>query len=106
MPQYISPPPLNPFARALAAIVTILALAGAFFFGLFIFAIALGVGLIAWLLIWLRIWWIRRQLAGAGFSPDGTRAPGQGESRGERQAHDKGDVIDGEYEVLSRDEDR
>ena len=103
MPQYISPPPLNPFARALAAVVTILALAGAFFFGLFIFAIALGVGLIAWLFIWLRIWWIRRRLADAGLSPEGMRTAGRGKSEA---AEGDGDVIDGEYEVLSRDEDR
>jgi hypothetical protein len=94
---------MNPFARALAAVVTILALAGAFFFGLFIFAIAIAVGLIAWLVIWLRIWWIRRQLADAGLSPEGMRTPGHGKNE---PAEDGGDVIDGEYEVLSRDEDR
>ena len=38
MPYYITPPPMNPLSRLLAAIVAVLALVGAFFFGVFVLA--------------------------------------------------------------------
>ena len=102
MPYYISPPPMNPLARLLAALVGVLALVGAFFFGIFIFAIAIALGLIAWLAFTVRVWWLRRKLGFGEAAPDDAARrqppgePGQG----------GGDVIDGEYEVISRDEDR
>ena len=64
MQYYISGPPMNPLARILAGLVGVLALVGAFFFGIFIFI-------------------------GAA---DHRRAGGD-------------DVIEAEYEVVSRSED-
>ena len=66
MQYYISGPPMNPLARILAALVGVLALVGAFFFGIFIFMGAIALGLIAWLALWLRLWWIRRKLRAFG----------------------------------------
>jgi hypothetical protein len=86
MQYHISPPPMNPLSRLLAGILAVLALAGAFFFGVFVLVFAIGLGLVAWLLLWIRMWWIRR--------------------KGIRPVDQKGEVIDAEYTVISRqDED-
>jgi hypothetical protein len=77
---------MNPLSRLLAGILAVLALAAAFFFGLLVLAFAVGVGLVAWLLLWVRSWWNRRK----------------------RPASDQisGEIIDAEYTVVSRqDED-
>ena len=86
MQYYISPPPMNPLSRLLAGILAVLALAGAFFFGVFVLVFALVVGLIGWLFLWIRMWWIRR------------KSPQRDDRRGE--------IIDAEYTVVDRhDED-
>ena len=86
MPYYISPPPMNPVSRLLAGLLAVLALAGAFFFGVFVLVFAVSLGFIAWLLLWIRMWWIRR--------------------RGIRPVDQKGEIIDAEYTVIERrDED-
>ena len=77
---------LIPSARLLAGILAVLALAAAFFFGLLVLAFAVGVGLVAWLLLWVRSWWNRR------------KQPASDQISGE--------IIDAEYTVVSRqDED-
>lgn len=90
---------MNPLSRLLAAIVGALVLVGAFTFGFFILLAAVAFGLVAWLVIWLRFWWIKRKLGAAGdASPlDFGQPPG---ASGQRA--DSGDVIDAEYEVVSR----
>ena len=103
MQYQLNPPPMNPLARLLAAIVGGLALVGAFFFGFFILLAALAMGLIAWAAIWLRFWWIRRKLVATGQVPPGFG----GEPNGRPGTSSRsGDVIDGDYEVVSRDEDK
>lgn len=103
MQYQLGPPPMNPLARLLAAIVGAVALVGAFFFGFFILIAVVTLGLVAWLVIWLRVWWIKRKLASAG----GTPPPGFGEVPPGRADGDKqsGDVLDAEYEVVSRSEE-
>jgi predicted lipid-binding transport protein (Tim44 family) len=73
---------MSPLSRVLAAVLGLLAVVGAFFFGLFILAVALGVGTLAWIAISLRAWWLRRQFAG---------------QRG-------AEVIEAEYTVISKKE--
>jgi len=94
---------MNLLSRILAAVLAALALVGAFFFGIFVLAFAAGIGLIAWLVIWLRIWWIRRTLGrgGYGSSGGGKERPDTGAGQGGRN----GEVIDAEYEVVSRGEE-
>jgi hypothetical protein len=86
MQYYISPPPMNPLSRLLAGILAVLALAGAFFFGVFVLVLAVSVGFLGWLVLWIRMRWVRRKA-----SPSDNR---------------NGEVIDAEYTVVSRqDED-
>ena len=86
MQYYIAPPPMNPLARLLAGILAVLALVGAFFFGLIVLVFAVGLGLVAWLFLWIRMWWARRNLP----------------AEPPRQDNTSGDVIDAEYTVVSR----
>lgn len=101
--QYsLGPPPMNPLSRLLAGLVAVLALAGALFFGIFILALVVGVGLIAWVVLWLRMWWIRRKLPRGGRDQDHTVRAGSGAAGDSTER--EGEVIDAEYEVVSRDD--
>lgn len=51
--------------RVVGVIISMLALAGAAFFGVFIFLFVLGVILIGGTAIALRMWWFKRQLMAA-----------------------------------------
>lgn len=91
MPYYISQQPLNPVTRILAALFAVLAFVGAFFFGLIILAVLVGLGLLLWLGIRLRMWWIMR------------RTP---QSRVSRSAPPtENEAIDAEYTVVSKEQD-
>ena len=93
----LGPPPMNPITRILAGLFGLVALVGAFFFGFLILAVAVAVGIAAWIAIRMRIWWLRRR-AGSG-----TQA---GPAPGEPGRSDAGSsVIEGEYKVVSRRED-
>jgi len=93
MPFLLEPPPMNPLVRLLAGVLAVLALVGAFFFGLFVLAVLVGVGIIAWLGLWLRMAWLRRKMRRGG------GAAGSGRQDGD-------DVIDAEYTVVSRREEK
>lgn len=78
-------PASNPLGRLLFGLLGVVALVGAFFFGLVILAVAVGIGAIAWLAFSFRLWWLRRKVGRSG-----------------------GETIDAEYRVVSRhrDDDR
>lgn len=94
---------MNPLSRLLAGLLAVLALVGAFFFGLVVLALVFGLGLLAWLALTLRMWWLRRQLGGARGSPGPAEPPG--DDPGQRGSSREGNVIDADYEVVSRDEE-
>ena len=100
MPHYFSPPPMNPLSRILAGLFAVLALVGALFFGVFILVLAVGLGVLAWLVLTLRMWWLRRGRHGqaAGRGQDHVVREGGVENHGD-------DVIEADYEVISRRED-
>lgn len=100
MPHYLTPPPMNPLSAILAGLLTVLALVGAFFFGVFILILAVGLAVLAWLILTLRLWWLRRRWSGraAGGGPDQVVREGRVENA-------EGQVIDADYEVISRHED-
>lgn len=99
MPYYISPPPLNPLSRILAGILGVLALVGAFFFGIFVLAFAAGLGLIAWLFFSIRLWWMRKKGTTSG---GGGAASGPAQRQGPGPGETSRDIIDVEYTVVSR----
>ena len=80
---------MNPLTRLLAGVLAVLALVGAFFFGIFILAFAVGLGLVAWVVLWVRTRWIGKQPPDA-VQPSGSKS---------------GDVIDAEYTVVSRQDE-
>ena len=80
---------MNPLTRLLAGVLAVLALVGAFFFGIFILAFAVGLGLVAWVVLWVRTRWIGKQ------PPDVVQPSGS----------KSGDVIDAEYTVVSRQDE-
>jgi hypothetical protein len=96
MPNYISPPPQNPVMRILTAIITVIVLAGAFTLGFAALVIVAGIGLVAGIVIWLRVLWIKRQLRQNGVDLSMNDIP-QAQS---------GNVIDAEYTVVSDSEDQ
>ncbi|MDE2091202.1 MAG: hypothetical protein KGJ08_04810 [Gammaproteobacteria bacterium] len=77
----------GPFARLLASLLLIVAGVFALFFGAFIIAILLGIGVILFFILYLRAWWLRRKL-GLNVHP-----------RNSRKTHDSGVTIEGEYTV-------
>ncbi|MGD8385243.1 MAG: hypothetical protein PVF89_07540 [Lysobacterales bacterium] len=97
MPYYISPPPQNPLTRILAAIFVALALTGAFMLGMAALIVVAGLGLVAGLVLWARIAWIRRALKKQGIDP------ATGRRAGRTTAQD--DVIEAEYTVVSKRKD-
>ena len=91
MPYYISPPPQGPLTRIITAIIAAFVLVGAFTIGIAALLIVVGVGLIAGLIIWIRVAWIKRQL----------RKNGVDLSMKQDASRDSGHVIDAEYTVIS-----
>ena len=98
MTSYISPPPMNPLSRLIAGVLAVLALAAAFFFGFIVLMVVVGAGLIGWLALWIRARWLGHGSAGAGHSG---RPMGGADDRAGRQ----GDVIEGEYTIVSDEKD-
>lgn len=91
MPYYISPPPQGPLTRIITAIIAAFVLVGAFTIGIAALLIVVGVGLIAGLIIWVRVAWIKRQL----------RKSGVDLNMKQEAPRDSGHVIDAEYTVIS-----
>ena len=94
------PPPLNPVSRILVGLLAVLALVGALFFGAFVLVLALGFGVLAWLVLTVRMWMLRRrwQRQGVGGQRRQAGPPGGADQR-------RSDAIDADYEVISRRED-
>lgn len=88
--MYISPPPRNPLGQLLAAVFGVLAMVGAFVFGLVALAVVAGLAALVGILVWFQSWRIRRQMSAANPAPD-------------RRTH--GETIDAEYTVISRQND-
>jgi fatty acid desaturase len=94
---------MNPITRLLAGLLAAMALVAAFFFGLVVLAVVVAVGLVGWLVFYLRLRWIARQLEKSGFSPDAAFRERQDPRRDAPSRGGK--VIDAEYEVVVRGED-
>lgn len=91
MPVYLSPPPRNPLVQALAAVVAALALAGAFMLGLVALAVVAGLAVVVGIAAWVQAWRVKRRLRAAMDQAHAGRESG---------------VIEAEYTVISRSEER
>jgi hypothetical protein len=90
---YTIVPPSNPILQVLYFLVGGILLIGAVIAGAFILTFALGIALVVGLVLYVRIWWLRRKMMRAA------RASGSRESRTDSS------VLEVEYTVVSeRDE--
>ena len=99
MPFYISPPPRNPLAVILGALVGAVVLVVAFMLGFVVLLVIAGLGLLLWLGVLIRIKWAQHQLRKRGIDPSSTMPPARGARPG------KGDSLEVEYTVISRERD-
>jgi len=91
---------MNPLSRVLAGLLGALALVGAFFFGLVVLAVAVGLGVLAWLVVTLRMWWLRRH-----WQDQVIESPRTATGRPDAASRHRDEVIEADYEVISRHED-
>lgn len=90
---YVTPPPMNPVARILASLFAVLLIVGAVIFGFFVLVGGVALGLLGWIVLSLRGWWLRKK--GVEFPQD----PAPDQSSNSR------DTIEAEYTVISRRRD-
>lgn len=100
MIQYLPPGSGNPLNRIVAGLSAVLVMVVAVFFGMVFLAAAVGLALLGWLALNLRIAWLRRQMRNRGGV--GHSSAGQA---GMAPDTNHGHVIDADYEVISRGED-
>jgi hypothetical protein len=93
MPFYISPPPRNPLTAILAALAGGLLMVGAFFLGFVVLVVALGLGLLIWLAVLLRVKWLQRGMRKHGVDPF---------SRAAQRSGSRTEALETEYTVVSR----
>ena len=94
MTYYINLNPASPVSRLVAALLGVLVVVGAIFFGLIVLAFVLGAGALLSLAMWVRARFFRHRV---GFRPDGA-----GHGSGPRQS---GETIEAEYTVISKRQD-
>jgi predicted lipid-binding transport protein (Tim44 family) len=70
--------PANPLLQVLSLIGGAIVLIGAVLMGAVILAVVIGIALVLGLVLWVRIWWLRRKFlrAGGARPPDAAGRPG------------------------------
>ena len=99
MPVYLSSPSPNPVARLVGAVLAVLATVGAFMLGLVALTVILGIALVLSVVVWLRVWWLRRRFREAA------REAGLAEEKPRSGTTSARETIEAEYTVVSRDRD-
>ncbi len=99
MPFYISPPPRNPLASILGALVGVVVLVGAFMLGFVVMLVVAGLALLVWLGVFIRIKWAQFQLRKHGFDPSSGVPPPIG------IRPEQGDSLEVKYTVIARERD-
>jgi hypothetical protein len=93
--NYTLTPPSNPILQVLYFVAGGVVLIGAVLMGAVILAFALGLALIAGIIFYIRVLWLKRKLARQRPAPGGKR-PGAADS----------EVLEVEYTVISEEDDR
>lgn len=91
--NYILTPPTNPFLQVLYVAFGGIVLIGAVLMGAVILAFALGLALIAGIVVYIRVWWLKRKL---GRTHQAAGGPGGDAANVE--------VLEVEYTVVSEDD--
>jgi heme O synthase-like polyprenyltransferase len=81
---YRSPLPRNPIAQFIALLIAAIVAVAAVFLGAILLSLFLGLAVIAGLVFYVRLWWLRRRMAR---SPAGTGSDG-------------GEIVEVEYTVI------
>lgn len=89
MQYHLNPPPQGPLARLVAGIIAAFVLIGAVMLGMVAFLVIAGLALLAGIVIWLRVAWIKRRLKKQGVNLRDDIMP-------DSSSH----VIDAEYTVV------
>ena len=95
-------PPANPVLQFLYFLFGAVVLVGALLVGAVILSIAFGLAFIDGLVVWARIWWLRRKLERRAGRDRDARGP---ETR-RRPARHATEIIDVEYTVVEERDDR
>lgn len=90
-------PPTNPFLQAVYFIVGGIALIGAILMGAVILSVALGLAIVFGLVIFVRVWWLKRQFR--------RRMQQSGQQQETGNPNDP-DIIEVEYTVVEERDDR
>ena len=93
--NYTFNPPSNPFLQVLYFLVGGVVLIGAVLMGAVILSFALGLALIAGIVFYIRVWWLKRKLARKD-AGGGTNRPDSGDAQ----------VLEVEYTVVEEHDDR
>ena len=101
MVQYLPPGSGNPLNRIIAGLSAVVVMVLAVLFGMVFLAAAVGLALLGWLALNLRLAWLRRQMRKHGGGVGHSSAGGGASPRDAK----RGQVIDADYEVISRGED-
>ena len=99
MPFYISPPPRNPLTGIITGIVGMAIMIGTFMLGFVALVVALSIGALVGLGIYIRVWWAKRQMIKQGIDP-ASLDPFAGQRPAEQN-----DSLEAEYEVISKTQD-
>jgi len=86
--SYTFKTPTNPFLQVLYFVVGGVVLIGAVLMGAVILAIALGLAVVLGLIVYVRVWWLRRKFERAG------------------RTGREGEVLEVEYTVVDEQDDR
>lgn len=96
--SYVFHAPTNPLLQVLYFLVGGVLLIGALVIGAVVLSILVGIALIAGIVIYVRVWWLKRKLERSGRS-------GRGGGPGSRQSS-RPDTIEVEYTVVEEREER
>jgi membrane protein implicated in regulation of membrane protease activity len=86
----------NPFVQALSFLLLGIALIGAVLMGAIVIAFLVGLFAILGVVVWIRLWWLRRRML---------RARGGSRARRDQGSQRSGRIIEVEYEVVDRRRD-